>query len=154
LLLVCFSVSFAQNVKKSGFKLQQINAGFIFIPQVTNVASFDFNKMEIATPLLSNINFITTKTYHNLCYAWGANALVMVNGWIYHPEGKQDLYLVTSKNFSSPGGDILLAWETQLANGNAWGAIEVGTSWYKPDELIINLSLTIPFQTTIWKRGK
>ncbi len=133
-------------------QIQSVKAGFIFIPQVTNITSFDFNKMEVETPLLSNVIISTKKTYHNFCYVWGNNALVIVNGWVYHPQEKQDLYLVTSKNFASPGGNIMIAWEIELAKGNAWGAVEVGTAWDKWDKPIVNLSLTIPFYLDIWKR--
>jgi hypothetical protein len=144
ILLVSFFESYSQEIK----------GGFIFIPQATSVGKLDFNKIEVSTPLLSNIVFITPKTYHNFCYVWGANAFVLVNGFVYHPEGKRDFYLVTSKNLGKSGGNIMLAWETELLNGNTqvWLAIEAGTSWETWDKLVVNLSLTIPFQTTIWKK--
>jgi len=135
-------------------QITEIKGGFILNPQASSAGKIDFNKIQVSVPLLSNINFITPKTYHNICYVWGANALVLVNGWVYHPKGKQDIYVVTSKNFTTSGGNIMLAWETELTNGNTsvWGAIEVGTSWDKRDEVLINLCLTIPFQATIWKK--
>ncbi|MEI6118957.1 MAG: hypothetical protein WCP92_07220 [bacterium] len=135
-------------------QITEIKGGFILNPQVSSAGEIDFNKMQVSVPLLSNINFITPKTYHNICYVWGANALVLVNGWIYHPKGKQDIYLVTSKNLATSGGNVMIAWETELTNGNVsvWGAIEVGTSWNKRDQLLINLCLTMPFQASIWKK--
>lgn len=135
-------------------QLTEIKGGFILNPQVSSEGTIDFNKLQISVPLLSNIVFVTPKTYHNICYVWGANALVLVNGWVYHPKGKQDIYLVTSKNFGSRGGNVMIAWETELLNGNTsvWGAIEVGTTWHKADKLLVNLCLTIPFQATIWKK--
>jgi len=134
-------------------QLQKINAGFIFIPQV-DVASGDFTKMKPEYALLSNINLITKKTYHNFCYAWGANALIVVNGWVYDSSGKQDIYLVLTKNFSTSGGNVLIAWEYELTSGPipSYLAIEVGTSWEKWDKPIVNLSLTIPFDVSIWKK--
>lgn len=151
-------ISFAANVfgqdtiKKSFF--QNITSGMILVPQV-DLSSGDLSRMKLDVALLSNINIITNYTYHNLCYAWGGNALILVNGWFYVKEKKnQDIYLVLSKNFSTPGGNILIAWEYELTSGAipSYAAIEVGTSWDQRNNLLVNLCLTIPFNLSVWEK--
>lgn len=134
---------------KSFAQIQKIKAGFIFVPQV-DLSSGDFTKMKVYTPLLSNINFITKKTYHNICYVWEKNKLVVVNGWMYN--SKQDIYLVLTKNLSTSGGNVMIAWEQELTDGpiSSYIAIEIGTPWDTFNRLLVNLSLTIPFDITIW----
>lgn len=151
-------ISFAANVfgqdtiKKSFF--QNITSGMILVPQV-DLSSGDLSRMKLDVALLSNINIITNYTYHHLCYAWGGNALILVNGWFYVKEKKnQDIYLVLSKNFSTPGGNILIAWEYELTSGAipSYAAIEVGTSWDQRNNLLVNLCLTIPFNLSVWEK--
>lgn len=154
IVLVAFAMStaFGQDTIKKSF-VQKITGGLILVPQV-DLASGDLSKMKVDLALLTNINFITKRTYHNLCYAWGGNALVMVNGWFYEKKQNQDIYLVLSKNFSQPGGNILIAWEHELTSGTipSYAAIEVGTSWDKRDNLLVNLCLTIPFNLSLWEK--
>ena len=162
-IMISFTANtlFAQDTNQKSF-LQKITVGFILDPQV-NVAldkttPIDFTSMKVNVALFNNINFITKHTYHNICYVWGGNALVMVNGWFYMDKHNkenhnQDIYLVLSKNFSKPGGNILIAWEHELPVPiSAYGAIEVGTSWDKRNNLLMNLCLTIPFNIKIWER--
>lgn len=135
-------------------QIQEVKAGLIFVPQATtNGRSFDLNNMDVVTPLLGNVLVVTKKSYHNICYVLGGNALVLVNGLFYNEKKDQDVYFVFTKNFANSGGNLLFAWEIQLTEGPipAWFAIEVGTSWETWDTSIFNLSLTIPFNRTIWK---
>ena len=151
IVIVAFATnySFGQDTIKKSF-IQKITGGLILVPQV-DLASGDLSRMKVGLALLSNINFITAHTYHNVCYAWGGNALIMVNGWMYTKAKNQDIYLVLSKNFSKPGGNILIAWEHELTSGPipSYAAIEVGTSWDKRDNLLVNLCLTIPFNLSL-----
>ncbi|MEI6773385.1 MAG: hypothetical protein WCL18_00695 [bacterium] len=155
-LMVSFTANtlFAQDTNKPF--LQKVKVGFVLDPQV-NVAldkstPIDFTSMPVNLALFTNINFITKHTYHNLCYAWGGNAVILVSGWVYNKKQNQDIYLVLSKNFSKPGGNILIAWEHELTSGliTTYGAIEVGTPWNTCDKLLVNLCLTIPVNIQIW----
>ena len=153
-IMVTFSTgnSFGQDTIKRSF-IQKISTGLILVPQV-DLSSGNLNNMEVDVALLTNINVVTSHTYHNLCYAWGGNSLILVNGWMYTKKRNQDIYLVLTKNFSKPGGNILIAWEYELTSGHipSYVAIEIGTSWNKRDALLFNLCLTIPFNVTIWNK--
>ncbi len=148
LIVIIIVLAFATN----GFaQIQKIKAGCIFIPNV-DLSSGNFAKMKPEFALLSNVNFITKHSYHNLCYVWGANAFVLVNGWVYDPNGKQDIYFVFSKNLSASGGNAKIAWEQELTDGPipSYLAFEIGTPWNAWNKLLINFSLTIPIDAKVW----
>lgn len=132
---------------------QELKGGFL-VSASAGGQNFDADSLKVSLGLLSNVVYSTPKTYHNLAYAWGANSLLMINGWMYTEKKNQDVYVVTGKRLSKSGGYLGIGWEYELKNGNfvALGFVEVGTDWYLFDKPSYRIGLIAPISVSLWKK--
>lgn len=131
--------------------LQKIAFGTVFASSGTVKLSGELKPFALGYNLSPNIIFVTTKTFHNVLYGFGNNAVRAVNG--YFPGKNLDIYIVLQKSFGSKSAYASLGIEKMVRAGdvNFFLYSEIGASSY-PTTNLITIGVHANIQTPIWKR--
>ncbi len=142
---------FVNAQKSDSTKLfQKVSVGAVFATVASTTFSGPEAPFSIGHNLMANVCIVTPKTYHNILYGFGNNAIISLNG--YFLPKNWDAYVVYSRTLNT-GKDYLGAGIEKMIkvdNVRFFLFTELGTNFKGTN--LLSFGLLVSLQNKIWKR--
>lgn len=156
LFVVIFALTMSSSTYAQSLQLQKISYGAFGVVGAGH--TLEGEGASFGTAIL-DVSFLTKKTYHNIICDVAREQVGMINGFIYNK--REDIYVLTGKYLSKPGGTLSLGWEHNFADPDAdfsiYGYIGYDVNWADITNLsdhFPNFGFIVSGQLPAWNRKK